>query len=182
MKCPVCRTLDLAVVHLDSHLPAFGCPDCGGNWLSSGRYHEWLAQHGPTLPEKPYEGPGLALADNQDAKLCPECRRILLRYRVGHGVDFTLDQCSACNGVWLDRNEWEALKGRNLHDEIHLIFTVPRQSQARQEESRKRLAGIYGKHFGGDYAEVRRIREWIDAHPEKQRILAYLSDPNPYKA
>jgi Zn-finger nucleic acid-binding protein len=182
MKCPVCKTTELTQINLEDKLPANGCGQCGGKWLSSFRYYEWLQFHGSTLPEKPYEGPPLAIAERQDAKLCPECRRILVRYAVGHGTNLTLDHCGSCNGVWLDTNEWEALKGRNLHDEIHLIFTRDWQTQVRKEERKKHLDAIYARHFGTDYEEIKRVRQWLDQHPERGRIVAFLTDSDPFSA
>jgi Zn-finger nucleic acid-binding protein len=182
MKCPVCKTTELSPINLDARLPAGGCPKCGGTWLSSFRYYEWLQVQGPSQPEKPYEGPPLTVSQTQDAKLCPECGRILIRYAVGHGTNFTLDHCGSCNGVWLDNNEWQALKGRNLHDEIHLIFSRDWQTQVRKEERKKHLESIYAQHFGKDYDEIKRIRQWLDQHPERGRLLAFLTDPNPFAA
>lgn len=180
MKCPACKTAELSPINLEAKLPALGCSACGGTWLSSSRYYDWLQVHEPAQPEKPYEGPPLTISKNQDAKLCPECGRILVRYAVGHGTDFTLDHCGSCNGVWLDRNEWAALKGRNLHDEIHLIFSRDWQTQVRKEERRKHLETIYARHFGTDYEELKRIRQWLEHHPERSRIIAFLTDPDPF--
>ena len=180
MNCPVCKTHELSISDLESGLAGELCEGCAGYWLSGRAYQSWLRAKGEILPEKPYDGPDLVIADTQTAKICPECRRIMLRYTVGHGTGFGLDQCGACFGVWLDKGEWEALKGRNLHDEINRVFTLSWLSEARKEERRSHLERIYARHFGGDYGEVKRIREWIDAHPERDRILAFLSDPDPF--
>ena len=180
MKCPVCKTAELSPVNLDAHLPAGACPKCGGKWLSSVRYYEWLQHRGPPRGEKPYDGPPLEITDAQEAKLCPECGRILVRYSVGHGTDCTLDHCGTCNGVWFDTNEWEALKARNLHDAVHLIFTKPWQSEVRKQERSKHLEKIYERHFGQDYPEIKRIRKWLEQHPERDRIVAFFNDPDPF--
>jgi Zn-finger nucleic acid-binding protein len=182
MNCPVCKTHKLNSVELDSKLSAFACDSCGGNWINSSKYWGWLEQHGPSLPEKPAEATTINVSDQQHAKLCPECRRIMLRYKVGHGLGFYVEQCSACNGVWLDTNEWEALKSRNLHDDINLIFTAPWQSEARKEEAREHLDAIYAKQFKQDYEEIRRIRRWLDGHPDRERIINFLNDADPYQA
>jgi Zn-finger nucleic acid-binding protein len=102
---------------------------------------------------------------------------------VGRNVPFTLDNCGECGGVWLDKDEWATLKTRNLHDDLHAIFTEQWQSEARREESRQTLAGMYERRFGAEgYAELQRIRAWIDQHPHKQEILAYLNDSDPLDA
>jgi Zn-finger nucleic acid-binding protein len=180
MKCPACKTADLSPTSLEADLPAAACVVCEGNWISSSAYWAWLERHGPTLSEKPYEGSELSVSDRQEVKLCPECRRLMLRYRVGHGVEFSLDQCAGCNGIWLDRDEWAALKGRNLHDEIHLVFTAPWQSEVRREETRRRLDEIYARRFGEDYEEIKRVKAWLDAHPDRSTVLAFFNDRDPY--
>jgi hypothetical protein len=41
---------------------------------------------------------------------------------------------------------------------------------------------IYTERFGAeDYAELRRIRAWLDAHPQRSSLLAYLDEEDPYK-
>jgi Zn-finger nucleic acid-binding protein len=182
LHCPVCKTHNLNAVELDSKLSAFACLACGGNWLNSTQYLEWLDQQVANLPEKPADGAPLTVSDQQQAKLCPECKRIMLRYRVGHGLGFSVDQCAACNGVWLDSHEWEVLKRRNLHDDINAIFTAPWQNETRQEEARARLDAIYAKQFKEDYEEIKRIRRWLDGHPDRERIINFLNDADPFKA
>lgn len=180
MNCPVCKTSDLSAIELEEDLPVHVCADCDGHWISGRGYHDWLQRRGETLPERAYEGPEITVGDTQQAKICPECSRILLRYNVGRGTGFAIDHCGACNGVWLDRGEWDALKGRNLHDEVNRIFTAPWQSQARREERRQNLDHIYARRFGDDYDEIKRVRQWLESHPERDRLLAFLTDSDPY--
>jgi Zn-finger nucleic acid-binding protein len=180
MKCPVCKTEDLALTQLETNLLAKECPVCKGHWLSAKQYWSWLEQHGPTLPEKTEEAGTLTVAEHQHAKLCPECRLIMLRYQVGHGLSFAIDQCSGCAGLWFDQNEWETLKACNLHDEVNRMLTAPWQSQVRKDEARRHLEAIYAQRFGSDYAEIKRIKAWLDAHPERLNILAFFNDPHPF--
>ena len=182
MNCPVCMTVELTAADLDERLPAHACSQCGGAWLSSAEYWRWLEAHGPVLPEKRYDGPPIRADDNPQIKICPECSRLMLRYTVGHGTGIGLDQCGTCNGIWFDRGEWDVLKARNLHDEINLVFTAPWQSAVRKEEARVRLEALYRRRFGDDYYEIKRMRDWIYSHPERDQILAFLTDLDPYLA
>jgi Zn-finger nucleic acid-binding protein len=183
MKCPACNTTELTLIYLDSNLPSRTCAVCEGKWVSSSEYEAWLDQHGETLPEKSFEGPPLHVPDHGRAKLCPECGCILIKYEVGRGLNFTLDQCGHCHGIWFDKNEWESLKQRNLHDEVHKIFTASWQTQARKEERKKNLEQIYFSRFGSDdYAEIKRMREWIYLHTRRDELLAFLNDVDPYGA
>ena len=179
MKCPVCLTTDLMLTKLDTGLGAMHCESCAGNWISSASYWYWLEQRG-NVPECE-SAAVIQVADQQQAKQCPECNRIMLRYKVGHDLDFDLDQCPYCNGVWFDKNEWESLQARNLHDDIHLIFTAPWQSEVAKEDRRKTFERIYQNKFGdADFAELKRVREWLDKHPKRNEMLAFLMVENPY--
>jgi len=180
MKCPSCSSAPLQPLNLESHLKASGCSACKGTWLSAADYWAWLEHHGDRLPEKAPEETPIEAAGSQKAKLCPCCKRIMLRYKVGHGLNFAVDQCGHCNGVWLDENEWDALKQRNLHDEIHLMFSAAWQSDLRKSEAQKLLSNIYAEHFKEDYDKVQEIKSWLSAHPEKERILDYLANKDPY--
>ena len=183
MNCPVCKTSPLATTILEPGLVANFCESCGGHWINNAQYWSWRNQQGADLPEVPATGPAIRSTEMEAARLCPHCRRILIKYRVGRNVPFTLDNCGECGGVWLDKDEWATLKTRNLHDDLHAIFTEQWQSEARREESRQTLAGMYERRFGAEgYAELQRIRAWIDQHPHKQEILAYLNDSDPLDA
>jgi Zn-finger nucleic acid-binding protein len=181
MRCPACNTVALTFIYLESNLPSHLCQTCEGHWVSSSEYEAWLKQHGERLPEKPFEGTPLHVPDHSRAKLCPECECILIKYEVGHGLSFTLEQCGHCQGIWFDKNEWESLKQRNLHDEVHKVFTASWQIQARKEERKQNLEQIYLSRFGqADYSEIKRVREWIYLHPHREELLAFLNDLNPY--
>jgi Zn-finger nucleic acid-binding protein len=105
----------------------------------------------------------------------------MVKYLVGHGFSFTLDHCQGCKGIWLDRNEWEALKARNLHDDVNAMLTAFWQDEAGKEVRKKRMEQIYVGRFGADdYAEIEKIRVWLTTRPNKQDLLAYLTDKDPF--
>lgn len=180
MQCPVCKTAEMAARELEAELVSKQCPSCGGNWLPSYQYWKWREQHGPTLPELPPEaGLHITVTESDRPKLCPECGHILLPYRIGHALAFALDRCGHCGGIWFDQNEWEILKSRNLHDEIHRIFSHIWQAEIWSEERRKAREQRRLERFGEeDWAEIRRIKAWIEAHPRRQEILAFLLHPD----
>ena len=183
MKCPVCKKDSLIRTDLEKDLSANACNKCGGHWIPSDKYLHWIEKHGSMLPEQPpFDEISFQVEDKMQAKLCPNCGRILIKYRVGHGLDFFLDHCNSCNGVWLDKHEWNVLKSRNLHHEIHRIFTTSWQKQIREEEVLKSLEKLYTEKFGKeDYDEIKRIRQWIRQHSQRSALLAYLNDDDPYK-
>ncbi|SHK56824.1 Zn-finger domain-containing nucleic acid-binding protein [Desulfatibacillum alkenivorans DSM 16219] len=183
MDCPVCKNAGLTREKLEQDLVAYSCAQCGGRMIVANDYSHWLEKHGETLPEKPFSDISLEIHDVEKAKFCPECSRLMVKYKVGHGLDFKIDRCGGCGGVWLDANEWEAMKDRNLHDEINSVFTAPWQAGVRQEQNSQTLDALYAEKFGDqDYSKIKEIRSWLDGHPKRQAILHFLSDDSPYKA
>ena len=142
------------------------------------QYWKWLKAHGESLPEKPLEdAEQFDVADSTNAKLCPECGHFLSRKRVGHGVNFQIDRCATCGGFWFDKNEWEILKNRNLHDDVHFIFSSAWQHRILDEDLRetysKRIEIILGQQ---DWTKARDFKRWTASHPERNTIMAFLAD------
>jgi Zn-finger nucleic acid-binding protein len=182
MKCPVCQTPGLHPSTLESDLPAFICEKCGGIWISSNQYLAWVRTHPPGLPEKPSNTTDVPTWDTQIVKICPECRHLLIRYRILPEVEFYLDHCGQCNGVWLDNHEWDVLVSRNLQDKLNIFFTRPWQTKVRQAEGRLMLEKLYAERLGqDDYARVQEIWRWLHDHPQRSMLQAYLLADDPYK-
>lgn len=179
MECPVCKGVVLRHVKLEKNLPAAHCPQCGGHWIGAEEYHAWLATLGEAAREASADAP--EAVDTPRALVCPQCDHLMLKYRVGRDIAFRLDQCGQCGGFWFDRNEWEALKARNLHDDIHRVVTAQWQRAARMEASQQRWQRHYASLFGTeDYTEIRRVKTWLSSHDQRAALLAYLNDENPY--
>lgn len=181
MRCPVCNEENFETKEIEQDLFAEVCSRCQGRWISSKNYDRWLENHGKTVPESsPLEGNGLTIPEFKLARLCPRCRRILVKYKIGRNIPFKIDRCGNCAGVWLDQNEWDTLKSRNLHDEINKIFTDHWQEEVEREETRKTLERIYRDKFGeGDYAKIKDFKSWVNAHEKGGEIIAYIRDKNP---
>lgn len=178
MNCPICKNAPLSADWPEPELETQQCAQCGGRWLSSEAYWRWREPRGPqSLPERAVgEVATFLVEEARQGKLCPECGAILLPYKVGHDTGFSLDRCGHCGGVWLERNEWETLQSRNLHDDIHLFFAAPWQAQVFQEERHAAREVLLLEKFGeSDLAEARRIKAWIDGHPRRDELLAFLT-------
>jgi Zn-finger nucleic acid-binding protein len=183
MNCPVCKTTKLITTELEENLAAQNCLSCGGNWIRGAEYWKWVERHSSDLAERLHETESLWLAEPGLPIDCPECRFRMVKYRVGRGLSFSLDHCHGCKGIWLDLNEWEALKKRNLHDDLNTMFTSFWQNEAHREARKKRMQDIYTGRFGeDDYTEIKRIRWWLDAKTNREELLAYLTDRDPYAA
>ena len=176
MKCPACQTGTLNLEMIGEELRSRKCSQCDGRWIASSDYWKWLERRGDRLPEREGGGEALSVEDSVNPKICPDCGHIMFKYSVGHGVDFKLDHCDACNGVWFDRNEWEVLESRNLHDEVNLIFTAPWQSEVLSEERARAFEKLHRGKFGADYEKLAELKSWIDAHENRSAILAFLAN------
>ena len=99
----------------------------------------------------------------------------MTRYKVGHKLSFSLDRCGNCGGTWFDGNEWETLRGGELWDQLHLIFSPAWQNRIRRENQAEHLREQFAAKLGpADFAESNRIKNWLDNHPHRDAILAYL--------
>lgn len=178
MKCPVCKTVELADAELDSGLPSQRCTKCGGQWVGQDAYFNWVGSQGPNLPERAPAGDVELVTgvESAKAKLCPNCGRFLTRARVGRGVNFHLDRCYTCGGIWFDADEWQSLKDRNLHDDVHFVFSAAWQAEVQRRDRDAQLERRMAQKLGeADWAEVKRIRAWLDAHPKRSELYAALT-------
>jgi Zn-finger nucleic acid-binding protein len=176
MKCPVCKNYALVARELEQNLSSQQCPHCNGRWIGSFQYWKWHETSGKSITESnPPASTEHLVADSTKAKLCPECGHFLRRYSVGHDIEFGLDRCGNCGGMWFDQNEWEVLKCRNLHDDVHNIFSEIWQRQLRDKEHQAAMEAFYKEKFGvDDYQKAMDIKTWLDAHPSKAALRAFL--------
>jgi Zn-finger nucleic acid-binding protein len=181
MECPVCHTASLTRTQLEPQLPAYSCAGCDGIWIGSTDYWAWLDHRRLAGEESAAAGTPPSASDAAGAKRCPHCGYLLLGYRIRADIAFRLDQCGHCNSFWLDRNEWPALRALGLHDRLHKVAGEPWQRELRREEHQRAMQAIYAEKFGAtDYAELRRVKAWLDTHPARHMLLAYLANEDPY--
>jgi len=178
MQCPLCKTHTMAPVDLAPDLTAMACSTCSGVWLDRAKYDAWRAKQPADLPET-NTAVQVAVTDTHKAKICPQCGHLLLPYRVGHGLPFSIDYCGACGGVWCDRGEWNAIKAKNLHDNLHDIVSQHWQTAVRQTEVQEAIEQTYARQLGAAYMKVREFRAWLRGQPQKTLIAAYLADVKP---
>jgi Zn-finger nucleic acid-binding protein len=183
MKCLVCKNVDLEECELVSGLKAHNCSQCGGNWMKFENYIEWHNNNNNVQVEvEGGEKKYITVNDSMNAKLCPDCGRILTVYKVASNLNFKIEHCAFCNGIWFDKNEWENLRENKLHNKIGEFFTDSWQRKIREEERRQYFEDFYTKKFGvEDYAKIKEIRNWLNNNESKDMLLAYLMNKNPYK-
>jgi len=181
MRCPVCKRGRCEPEELCDGLEVVTCPACGGHWIPSGNYSAWLKEHGEGMPGGESAEIEIDVSDVHGAKVCPDCEKILLKYKVGHGLEFFIDHCPGCGSIWLDKGEWEALQAKNLHDEIRRVLSAPWQRKLRDVDMREKVERAYANWFGPDtYEEAKEIRRWLQDQPQRKAILAFLGDDDPY--
>lgn len=155
---------------------AYVCPESGGVFLPAGSYFRWLSRQADRLPHLP-KGEGDAeewIEDDGRVKVCPESGQIMQRFKVGHGFPFCLDR-SPSGSIWLDKGEWAALKARQYHDELHLIFTAPWQDKVRAERKVEVEREMLVEKFGNELlGRIEALREEISEHAHRDFALAYL--------
>ena len=176
MNCPVCKTKTLAACELNPNLVSRKCDTCGGQWISSFEFWRWFESNRIQRQETPAAyALNAASKETKSVKTCPECGHILAKYKVGHSLNFSLDRCGNCGGTWFDRNEWEILQSSELRDKIHLIYSAAWQQQVRKEDRAGHLQKLFAERIGEkDYIEIQRIKKWLDKHPHRQVLRAFL--------
>lgn len=183
MYCPVCtppQSLDPARLE-NGDLTVRACARCRGTWIRSADYWRWRALHPENLPELP---PGEAatppLVEPLGLRRCPDCSHVLARVRVGHGIPFSVDRCRNCDGAWLDGGEWDALKARQLHDDLPLMFDDAWQQAVKREEHVRATEESFRRRLGdADYEKAREVRAWLGSNAHRSEIFAYLHLPEP---
>lgn len=174
MNCPLCKNHTMQGINLEPDLLGQSCDACGGVWISRSNYESWRSKQPHTITENPAPV-SIQVSDTHKAKICPECRHLLLPYRVGHGLPFSIDYCGACGGVWLDHNEWDAIKAKNLHGDMHDMVSENWQTAVRQVELQETIEQTYKRQLGSTYEKAAEVRAWLQKQQQKSLLLAYLS-------
>lgn len=176
LKSPV-SGMPMEQVTLESGLQAHRCPTNGGHYITSADYMGWLQQQPARLPHLPKSDTATGPTSTRTtALICPESGTIMNRFKVGHGFAFSIDR-SITGGVWLDAGEWEALKERNFHDEIHLVFTAPWQKHIRDEQTQAVYESTLENSLGKDLLDrLTELREELIDHPHKNLAISYLTE------
>ena len=178
MHCPVCKKDAFRSVVVADGLPAEMCGCCRGHWIVGQSYWDWILASGQR-PAKPpaAAAPSDAPEELQTAKLCPACGKFLRRFEVGPPLEFCVDHCATCGGFWLDAHELEALIAHGLHTQLHLIATEEWQNRLAAAKHRQAHEARLLEHLGeADLAELKKVKAWLDTHPRRTELYAYLLD------
>lgn len=186
MQCLTCAG-QMQAQEVAEGLSSAVCSTCGGVWLDLRVYQRWIAARQlamktintatQTVSEEP------VLEATPQALRCPNCQNLLQKYRIASQQAFRVDRCAPCNQVWFDAAEWRSLNSQGLLTELTSILSDRGQRDIRAAETRERMTQMYRQRFGdADYAQATAMREWLEQHPQRRQILAYLSATDPYAA
>jgi Zn-finger nucleic acid-binding protein len=185
MKCPTCKTVELGTRELEPGLIAAPCAACSGVFIPFEKYLPWQEKVAPesgggfseTLEGVRRGAQAMVEAEASGPRLCPACGRFMGRFRVSVDLPFHLDRCGGCASVWLEKGEWETLKGRGLQAKLHMVSADAWQKHIREAEARHQQEQRYRTVLGEeDYERAREFKRWLDGHGKRQVVFAYLED------
>ncbi len=142
MQCPKCQAGQLVPMELETGLVGAGCDACSGVLLPLINYRYWKQTAAATL-ENDNLDQHVEAEDSKEAKICPKCGKIMIKYKVGLQSENRVELCAHCDEAWLDSGEWQLLKSLELHNRLPEIFT---ESWQRKLRERRRLE-TWDRHF-----------------------------------
>ena len=178
MNSPIDSDTQLVEREIEPGLIAHECPRSGGLWIQLQAFLRWKDSL-PDLPAPPPDVHAEPVADDSGNRtlICPETGRLLIRYKVGHGLPFHVDRSPLTGSVWLDKGEWEALKAKGLHTSLNLIFTHAYQREVRSEEYTQAFEEAFRQRIGAaDFRKVTEMKQWIENHPKRRDLCCYILD------
>ena len=166
MHSPIHNDVVLERVELEPGLEAWQCPKSQGVWIPLQSYTTWHEAHRDHVRGLPPDyRPIIDTSAPQRALICPESGCVLI------------DRSPKTGGIWPEPGEWDALKSKNLHEEMHLIFGAPYQRRLRTNESRVQLKKLFAQRIGAaDLVRVNEFKHWLSQHKHRREIVAYLLD------
>lgn len=176
MKCPTCSDHCLEQFEIAPGLSAKRCSKCGGSFVELEKFLDWPGRH----QVSPKDAPAAAstfVAESSDARFCPACSRLMSRYKVSQQLPFHLDRCATCAGTWFDAGEWKAIETAGLLPRLHLVFSDSTQRSLRQQHQQQTHLERYKELLGDDFDRAHEIRAWLDKHPKRQIVIAFLTEP-----
>lgn len=180
MKCTSCKKGILSPSFIEGLFRAHTCTTCAGNWILIEDYVAWKERNPEFqfLTDTAYE-----IEESTTALLCPMTGTIMRKFRLSSTNPHYLDYSSSVGGVWLDKGEWELLKQEGFAGSLNTVLTAHWQKNIRLDSAKDNFTAIYTDKFGQEsYHKVREMREWLNSHPCKADLRAYLLAEDPYSA
>ncbi len=123
MQCVQCKGYELKPVQLEPGLVAAQCQACDGVLMPLLNYDFWQQQEEKVANSVSCTLDGSSVAeDNKQAKQCPKCSRLMMKYRISADAENKLDYCAPCQEVWFDNQEWNLFKKLEVAD-LKIVLT-----------------------------------------------------------
>lgn len=182
MKCTACRAGNLVPSFLGALFRCHTCDNCGGNWILVEDYISWKERH----PEHQFAEVSIENMDAEDspgALICPITGGLMSKFRITRDNSHRLDYSAKVGGVWLNKGEWEMLVAEGLAGNLNAILTDQWQRRIRTEQASESFENLYRNKFGDeDFEKACEVRDWLQAHPQKADLRAFLMAHNPFSA
>ena len=175
LRCACGSESGWLLVEVADGLPAHTCQACHGHLLALDDYRRWheRAAAASVADVLTIDLPPSDATDS--ARQGPHCARVMQRLRGGAPVDFRIDRCSPCQQVWFDDGEWTALGQAGLASRLLDVLSDGWQRQLQADDLRdRRLADLCERHGAERMHELARMRDWLNAQPEREELLALL--------
>lgn len=180
MKCTSCKVGYLAPRIMDDLFRAHTCTECGGNWILIEDYVVWK-ENNPDFNVA--DDITCEAVDTETALLCPQSGKIMRKFRITSKRPHRLDYSAFVGGVWLDKGEWDLIKQDGLAGSLNAVLSVQWQKNIRIDTAKVNFTSLYTDKFGEEsYSKLKEIRQWLDDHPNKADLRAYLLAEDPYSA
>jgi Zn-finger nucleic acid-binding protein len=157
------------------------CYKCDSKFIRRDDYNRWskenynLIESNDLSDKKRIDFLNSKDIDWEKAKKCPECNTIFIKYKIDNNVNFKIEHCNCCGGIWFDSNKWEILKENGAHYNLNNIFTDYWQNKLRETDKKEYFNNLYIKRFGkDDYKILTDFKNWIDSKENKRDIINFL--------
>ena len=152
--CPDCKQPMTATDEGGAILDA--CAGCAGIWFDDGEIRRVMQtdqlallqvedRHEPSSPPSSPSSP--SSPSTPTARRCPDCDRVLDRYRYLYDSPVQLDMCGTCGGVWAEDGEL-----RKMQDWLDGTMGARRVTPGRwtpdQEKELARAIAVHEKEMG----------------------------------
>lgn len=176
--CPKCEEHALSPTLIEAGLSARGCGTCEGLLVDLVGYRAWSDQQGiDTMAIN--EGVTADIADTKKAVLCPNCLRIMTKFRVSTHAENRLDFCGHCDVAWLDGGEWGQLQAMGLRAHLGSIFSAPWQRRLQESQSHRMNEQSARERFDDDYDQINEFRLWLSERPDRDEIIGWIAHSDP---
>lgn len=174
-SCSACAGR-LEFVELEPGLVCAVCTGCKGSGIPMMNYRFWVQQQNAAENEVGKVSSDTVAEDYPSIRTCYKCQHLMNKYRIDMATPNKVDYCGHCDEIWLDENEWELLKAKGIHRQLHKVVTEGWQKQQKknyfEEREKERLTSILGER---DTNYLLEVKAWASTHPEKTVIYQHLN-------